>query len=289
MYRLKRYFITLYISFLTVVCIIAIQQLIQNNAAPWINIGLLIAAAPCLGFFIWLLSFRPPRTDSHPLAITLSSAVGVVIVMLSQNSAATAQDNHSFWLAAFSFIGWYTYLRWYSRLPDPDLSHLKQGNVLPRFELENVEGQRVSSEEFTGHPHIFLFYRGNWCPLCVGQIQEVAAQWREIEQRGARVILISPQSQSHTQDIAKRFDTPMQFMRDVDNQAAQRLGIAAPGGLPLGMELFGYDADVVLPTVIITKADGTIHYAHVTDNYRVRPEPDHFIKLLDQIEANATP
>ena len=286
MHQLKRYFITPYISFLAIVCIVALSRLFAGQSANGINIGLLLAAAPCFGFFIWLLGFRPPRTHAHPIAITLASAAGVVMVMLSMQAQpqSSAAHNSSFWLAALSFVGWYLYLRWYSKLPDAQLSHLKVGQALPNFELTKLDGESIAASELHGKPHILLFYRGNWCPLCVGQIQEVAAQWRDLERRGAEVVLISPQSQKHTQEIAERFDAPMQFMQDKNNQAAKQLGIAAPGGLPLGMELFGYQADVVLPTIIITNSQGQIAYAHIADNYRVRPEPDLFLKVLDQME-----
>jgi len=40
----------------------------------------------------------------------------------------------------------------------------------------------------------------------------------------------------------------------------------------------------ILPTVIITDAEGKIIFADLTDNYRVRPEPDTFLKVIDEID-----
>ena len=53
-------------------------------------------------------------------------------------------------------------------------------------------------------------------------------------------------------------------------------------GLPAGMEILGYDKDTVYPTVLITDADGRIIYSDLTNNYRIRPEPEEFIKLLNE-------
>jgi hypothetical protein len=47
------------------------------------------------------------------------------------------------------------------------------------------------------------------------------------------------------------------------------------------MEPLGYEADSVLPTVLITDPYGTIIFADLTDNYRVRPEPSTFLAALD--------
>jgi len=54
----------------------------------------------------------------------------------------------------------------------------------------------------------------------------------------------------------------------------------------LGMEIFGYDQDTVMPTVIIVNAEGEILFADQTDNYRMRPEPDTFLRILDEQSAS---
>jgi hypothetical protein len=46
------------------------------------------------------------------------------------------------------------------------------------------------------------------------------------------------------------------------------------------MQVLGYDSETVLPTVIITAAGGKILWSHQTDNYRVRPEPALYLKVL---------
>ena len=115
-------------------------------------------------------------------------------------------------------------------------------------------------------------------------IKEISAQYRELSERGVRVCLVSPQPQKHTESLAKRFEVPFDFLRDRDNAAAKVLEIAAEHGVPAGMEMLGYEADTVLPTAVIVDKDGIIRFADLTDNYRVRPEPTTFIKVLDEIQ-----
>jgi len=54
-------------------------------------------------------------------------------------------------------------------------------------------------------------------------------------------------------------------------------------GLPFGFQVLGYDSDTVMPTIIITDKNGKILFADLTDNYRVRPEPSTFLKVLDGV------
>ena len=69
------------------------------------------------------------------------------------------------------------------------------------------------------------------------------------------------------------------------NEVAKRLQILSENGLPFGFHALGYDSDTVMPTIIITDKKGKILFADLTDNYRVRPEPSTFLKVLDMVDA----
>ena len=79
------------------------------------------------------------------------------------------------------------------------------------------------------------------------------------------------------------FNVGFHFLTDKNNSAAKQLGILDKGALPLGFQLLRYDSDVVMPTVIITDKSGKIIFVDLTDNYRVRPEPETFLKILDEV------
>ncbi len=125
---------------------------------------------------------------------------------------------------------------------------------------------------------MLLFYRGNWCPLCMAQVGEIAERWREISSLGAQVALVSPQDEGRTRALAARHDVGFRYLRDDGLAAARRLGIVNPDGTPAGM--VGYESDTVLPTLVVTDADGRIVYADQTDNYRVRPTPETVLAAL---------
>ena len=113
----------------------------------------------------------------------------------------------------------------------------------------------------------------------MAQIREIADGYKALADRGAQVALVSPQSHENTVELASRFDVPFVFLTDPGNKAARKLDIAMDDGVPLGIT--GYDPETVMPTVIITSANGRIIFLDQTDNYRVRPEPGTFIEALD--------
>ena len=178
-------------------------------------------------------------------------------------------------------LGYFVYLFWYSRFDREPSALLEPGRKLPRLKFQTAGGEDFDTASLAGNPAVLLFYRGNWCPLCMAQIREIAAQYRELAARGVEVLLISPQPQGKSQHLARRFDAPMRFLVDRDNLSARQLGIDCQHGLPAGMQVLGYASETVLPTIIVIDAEGTIVLADQTDNYRVRPEPATFLAALD--------
>lgn len=182
-------------------------------------------------------------------------------------------------LAGGEILAWRAYTHWYSRFGRESSPALTVGATLPA-DLPFVEHGRgpVTATDLRGQPTVLLFYRGNWCPLCMAQVGEIAERWREVEALGAQVALVSPQDEGHTRALAARHDVAFRYLRDDDLAAARRLGIANEDGTPAGM--LGYESDTVLPTLVVTDAEGRIVYADQTDNYRLRPTPETVLAAL---------
>src|SRR5580692_707315 len=72
---------------------------------------------------------------------------------------------------------------------------LPVGAKIPEFQLPDHNGKRVSSSDLLakGRPAL-CFFRGRWCPFCVAQMEAMNLVWPEIEQAGATLVAISPQT-----------------------------------------------------------------------------------------------
>lgn len=193
---------------------------------------------------------------------------------------------HAFAIAATCLGLLLLYIYWYSRFGRIASGKLDVGNKLPAFSLTDIFGEPVSSTSLLGKPAVLVFYRGNWCPLCMAQTQELASRYQEFADLGIAVILVSPQADTHTQALAERLAVPFQFWVDNDSQVAAELDIAVGNGVPAGVG-GGYHPDTVMPTVVVCNPNGTIVFADQTDNYRVRPEPDIFLAILKRSGAVA--
>ena len=275
--RLKSIFISLATMFWLAVFIGALVEGFYSN--EW-HFGLLLSSGVPILFLARLFIFKTPRTSSNPLVILLLIIVGLSLEVFYFMEAERVPD--AMLLAGFSLFLWLIYIFWYSVYPNRNSNLLIVGKKLPQLVFKDQNNKVVSNDDFDGKKLIYLFYRGNWCPLCMAQIKEISKQYRALNDLGAEVLLISPQPHKFTVSLARKMDVPFWFLTDEDGQVAKKLGIYVKGGTPFGMEVFGFESDTVLPTVVITDETGLIIYTDQTDNYRVRPEPETFLAVLKE-------
>lgn len=275
---IKSLFISSYMMLATGITGYAVWMVLQGRAiVAWE--GVMLTTAPFLTLLGRLMLFkRIARTSARFPLLNLLGGIGAGLGVLAwYGDVATGLAPV---LALAGWAGFLLYAYWYSDNGRQPSKSIAVGSALPAFALKGIDGRPVTSSQLTDRPAILMFYRGNWCPLCMAQIRELVDSYKEIDALGVRVVLISPQPHGNTEALAKKFDVRFDFLTDEGNRVARQLGIEQENGLPAGMQMLGYDSETVLPTVIITDRSGRIVWTDETDNYRVRPEPDIYLEIL---------
>lgn len=280
MMRFRRWFPTTWVTLAGLGVGHAIYMLVTVGISySWL--AALTGCVAVLALFAYLYTSGKARTSENlPLLHTFTALAPLLILydLLQGN-------NVSYWPLFYSVViaygGTLVYLRWYSKFHRQLSASIQPGADMPAFSLETLDGERMNRDDvLAGKATVLMFVRGNWCPLCVGQVKELAEEYRTLAEVGAQVIVVSSQPASKSQKLAWRVKAPIQFLLDKDNQAAQTLGILHKKGAFAGTELLGYEADVAYPTSLIINAAGRIIYSDQTDNYRLRPEPAEFMQVL---------
>jgi len=177
---------------------------------------------------------------------------------------------------------------------------LQVGGKAPAFTLADAEGKTVSSVELLREgPLVVTFYRGVWCPYCNMDLQAIEAALPELEQRGARLVAISPQTAPNSRRSQRENKISFPILSDPRNEVAAAFGLrfALPGYLAdLYKNVFRNDLAIVngddswtlpMPARFVIAQDGTIVYAEVNPDYTRRPDPEALLPVLDQLKSVA--
>lgn len=149
---------------------------------------------------------------------------------------------------------------------------LRRGQPLPDFHAINENGDPVRSTELHGTATVMLFVRGNWCPFCSSQVENLTVHYKDIVDLGARLILVTPKPLETTRRVAEFFKVEFDFWLDVDLAVAKQLGLLHKSGVPDDHRK-EYGADTVWPTALVIDPSGIIRYTELSKFIVDRPDP----------------
>ena len=156
---------------------------------------------------------------------------------------------------------------------------LKPGNELPEFTAFDEEGRRLSSVDLRGRPSVILFVRGTWCPFCSRQVENLTRYYKEINDTGAHLILVTPKPLETTRRVAKFFDVDFEFWLDESLSIARKLGLVLESGVPKDYDA-EYGSDTLWPTTIIVDGDGIIRHTELSRFIADRPDPAKLLRIV---------
>ncbi|MEY2396327.1 MAG: hypothetical protein QOF94_2672, partial [Acidobacteriaceae bacterium] len=104
---------------------------------------------------------------------------------------------------------------------------LPVGSKVPEFQLQNQDGKNISSSDLLAKERLVLcFIRGRWCPFCVAQMEAMNLILPEIEQAGATLAAISPQTVQQSFFMRDQHKLRFSLLSDPGNQVARKFGLS---------------------------------------------------------------
>ncbi len=171
---------------------------------------------------------------------------------------------------------------------------LPVGAKAPAFELPDLDGKVVSSSDLLAKGRLVLcFIRGRWCPFCVGQMEAMNLVLPQIEQAGAALVAISPQTVKQSFFMHDQHKLRFPLLSDAGNKVAGQFGLTyhvPPPQEAIYRRAFvnlpftnGDDSwELPIPATYILDRDGTVLYASANEDYTERPEPADMVRMLQE-------
>jgi peroxiredoxin len=161
---------------------------------------------------------------------------------------------------------------------------LRPGKSLPDFAAVDEQGNPVRSVQLIGSPTAMLFVRGNWCPFCTRQVEELTKHYKDIIDLGARLIFVTPRPLEMTRRVADFFEVEFEFWLDDQLNAAKQLGLLMSASVP-GDHRKEYGADTVWPMALVVDAEGIIRFSKLSRFVIDRPDPKVLLNELRKLKG----
>jgi len=129
---------------------------------------------------------------------------------------------------------------------------------------------------------VIVFYRGQWCPICMPHIKKLQNNLDKIKEKNASIILISPENQENIQktilkanvSIPILHDKNYEIMRSFDVDFTPRKSLLFIYNHILKANLKNAQSDdtqtLPIPATYIIDSDGTIIFRQFNRDYKKR-------------------
>jgi peroxiredoxin len=149
------------------------------------------------------------------------------------------------------------------------MAEVSVGDKIPYFEMPDQLGYPWSlSGELELGPVVLVFYRGDWCAYCNGQLASLARRFEEFEAEVAGISVDPPENNS---GMVGKLLLPFPLLSDPRGDLAKRLG------------LWDAEEGVAVPSVVVIDRSGEIRHLYSGSDLADRPDEGELLAALEGI------
>lgn len=102
---------------------------------------------------------------------------------------------------------------------------IEPGTKAPAFTLTADDGKKVRLSDFAGSPVVLYFYPADDTPGCTRQACAFRDRKQELQELGAVVLGVSPNSQESHAKFRDKYDLNFPLLVDTDHKLAEKYGV----------------------------------------------------------------
>jgi peroxiredoxin len=169
---------------------------------------------------------------------------------------------------------------------------LAVGEKAPAFILPDHNGTLVSSANLLNTGRLVVcFFRGRWDPFCCGQMEAINQIVPAIQEGGASLVTISPQTVKQSFFMADQHRLRFPVLSDAGNAVARQFrlvyrmpeeqqAIYRRAFINLPFANGDESWELPIPATYILDRDATVLYRSANEDYAERPEPTEILEHL---------
>jgi peroxiredoxin len=174
---------------------------------------------------------------------------------------------------------------------------VRAGETAPPFRLQCGHGGFIDLSELRDRgPVVISFFRGDWCPFCVLELEALAHVHSDIERLGATLIALSPQARSKSSPLGGDGELPFPTLYDPGCKIALRYRIAltVPRQFRAAYLALGYPSPakarsqswvLPIPATYVLDGTGLIVLSYLDADHTTRLDPAEIVAALTHLRG----
>lgn len=102
---------------------------------------------------------------------------------------------------------------------------IKEGDVVPKFELLDSEGNKVKSSDYKGKKHVIYFYPKDFTPGCTTEADEFSKNYKDFKKNGVEIVGISKDDVDSHKKFCTKMKIPFVLLADTKTEVSKKFGV----------------------------------------------------------------
>jgi len=104
---------------------------------------------------------------------------------------------------------------------------ISEGDLVPKFELEDSDGNKIKSTDLKGKKHVIYFYPKDFTPGCTTEADEFSKDYNKFKKSGIEIVGISPDDVNSHKKFCEKMGIRYVLLADIDKEVSKKFGVWA--------------------------------------------------------------